>query len=132
VDALSAISALAARADRIAPGPPGPAPASLVGGSGGFAAGRTAIRGRDVLPALERLGIRFELRHGRLVDASSGSRSALVEALVTRAGRLLVGYLSDHPVMCELDGHNVAPEAVTLTLSGLGMCQAHASGELRP
>jgi hypothetical protein len=140
VDALS-FPILAARSPRVV-GAPSHAASLYIGldaavqngdPTAGIAPGRGPIRGRDLMPFLESKGIQLELHAGRLlVTAPKGRMTGDLRAVVDRATPLLVGYLTDAPLRCDLphpsDGDT--PEAWTLLVGGLAACEGHASGEL--
>ena len=136
VDALASCQLLAPRPGLIASQPGAPAPGVNLG-RGGFAPGRPAARGRDaILARIEATGTQLVLANGRHLALAPGGRlrgdvRELLE--VPGVGRLLVGWLSGHPVGCELDhGKDAPPPAVTIALGGLAICEAHASGEVAP
>jgi hypothetical protein len=129
VDSLDGLALLRPRTDTVWPsattGVRGLIPA--VAADGAYVAGRRAIRGRLILAALERQGVTMRVHAGKLLVTSEGRASAVGE-VVDKAGRLLLGFLTDQPVRCELDHAKDPPEAWTLLVGGLAACQEHAEG----
>ena len=89
--------------------------------------GRRKVRGRGLLDHLQRQGVTLHVHAGKLLVSSEGRSSAVAE-VVDRAGRLLLGWLTDSPVTCELDHADDPPQAWTILVGGLAACQAHAEG----
>jgi hypothetical protein len=99
----------------------------VVRGHGAYVAGRRKLRGRAIVEHLERQGVSLRVHAGKLLVNTDGRASAVAE-VVDRAGRLLLGWLTDQPVACELAHADDPPEAVTILVGGLAACQAHAEG----
>jgi len=129
VDALDGLSLLRPRADSLWPST-GASAQSLIPvtpSPGAYVPGRRKVRGRAIVEHLERQGVSLRMHGGKLLVSAEGRASAVAE-VVDKAGRLLLGWLTDRPVMCELDHPQDPPEAWTLLVGGLAACQAHAEG----
>jgi len=133
VDGLD-LPELAARADRVIPMP---TPAGHRGffpavkpGPSSLAVGRRSIRGRGILDWLTAAGVELEVQSGRLlVRAPRGRMLYGTRTVIERAERLLIGWLAELPVACELTHTGTAPEATTVALGGLAVCAEHLAGE---
>jgi len=132
-DALDVLSLLRPRADSVWPStsasaqsllPVTPSPCA-------FVPGRPRVRGRMIVDHLQSLGVTLQVHAGKLLVTSPNARTMAVSEVVDRAGRLLLGWLTDRPVMCELDHAEDPPEAWTVLVGGLAACQAHATGTAR-
>jgi hypothetical protein len=130
-DALDGLSLLARRSDRIVPSGGGPALGVELKPQG-YASGRPAIRGRAILALLGSRGVQLQVRDGRLLPLSEQRIAPGMVEIIDKAARLLIGYVTRHPVPCELEHKDKAPEAVTLLVGGLAACEQHRSGGLRP
>jgi hypothetical protein len=134
-DALD-LPALAARAPLIVAGPSRSVPlmsGSPIApkGSGSFAAGRPAIRGRDLLPFLESRGVTLKVPGDRLLVESTGHLAADVREVIERGGRLLLALVTGKPALCELRHSGQPDEAWTVAVGGALACHGHATGELK-
>ena len=78
---------------------------------------------------LERQGVSLRVHAGKVMaDMEGRGRAAAVAEVVDRAGPLLLGWLTDQPLTCELDHAEAPPEAWTVLAGGLAVCQPHAEG----
>lgn len=129
IDSLDVISLLASRPPLILGGSrAGASPVSLRG-SGGMDPGRSQVRGRDIVTALQARGITLSAGDGRLLaSAPGGHADADIRALLDIGHRLLIGYLADRPLGCELRHDGKPPEAWSVAVGGALMCEAHADG----
>jgi hypothetical protein len=112
----------------------GAAPAQSLKGTGTYAEGKPAPRGRAVLDFLERQGVTLQVHAGKLLvtDARNNLRNDLRD-VIERAEPLLVGWLTEKPAACQLThSKGAAPEAWTVLVGGLLACESHANGELKP
>lgn len=102
--------------------------ATVPGLKGGLAPGRRAIRGRAILDRLAEKGITLRTHAGRLlVGAPNGRLTTDLRDVVDKAERLLIGFVSGHPLSCELPHTGAAPEAWTILVGGLAACEEHAT-----
>jgi hypothetical protein len=136
VDALDGLSLLRPRADSVWPSTGASAQSLLPATSspGAYVAGRRKVRGRAIVEHLERQGVSLRLHGGKLLVSAAHGRASAVAEVVDKAGRLLLGWLTDRPVLCELDHAGDPPEAWTVlapAASGLAACEAHATGTAR-
>jgi hypothetical protein len=81
-----------------------------------------------IVDHLESLGVTLEVHAGKLLVTSAHARTMAVGEVIERAGRLLLGWLTDRPVTCELRHTEDRPEAWTVLIGGLAACQPHADG----
>jgi hypothetical protein len=81
-----------------------------------------------IVDHLQSLGVTLQVHAGKLLVTSPNARTMAVAEVVDRAGRLLLGWLTDRPVRCELAHADDPPESVTILVGGLAACQAHAEG----
>jgi hypothetical protein len=131
VDALDGLSLLRPRADTVLPATTTSIVQTVlpvIPVTGAYLPGRRKVRGRAVLDHLERLGVTLGVYRGKLLVSSEKGRSAAVAEVVDRAGPLLLGWLTDQPLTCELDHAEHPPEAWTVLAGGLAVCQPHAEG----
>ena len=130
VDALDGLSLLRPRADSVWPSTGASAQSLLPATSspGAYVADRRKVRGRAIVEHLERQGVSLRLHGGKLLVSAAHGRASAVAEVVDKAGRLLLGWLTDRPVLCELDHAEDPPEAWTLLVGGLAACQDHAEG----
>jgi hypothetical protein len=132
LDALDEFAMLAPRQPRIIGG------ASVIDdpirlrGTGSLVDGRGPIRGRAILDALQRRDVTLSAAPGGrlLASAPRGHAAEDVRRLLDVADRLLLGYVTDKPLRCELRHRDTAPEASTVLVGGTVACAAHAAGEL--
>lgn len=129
LDALDILPALAARGPTIFAGA-GSRPMSLAG-VGSMDPGRGPIRGRALLEWLAARGVHLVVRgDGRLIASATQGGDESVRMLLTLAGRLLVGFASGHPLPCELAHDGREPEAWTMAIPDVAVCEAHADGSV--
>lgn len=86
-----------------------------------------------ILAMLRRRGVELTIiPSGRLlVQSPKGHLTSDLLAVIRESERLLVGELTGHPVLCELDhGKGTTPEAETIVAVGIAACEAHAEGRL--
>lgn len=132
VDALDGLSLLRPRADSVWPATTASAQSLIpvTPSPGAYVPGRRKVRGRAILDHLRRQGVTIDVHADKLLVSSEGRASAVAE-VVDRAGRLLLGWATNRPVVCELDHAEDPPEAWTLLVGGLAACEAHATGTAR-
>ena len=101
--------------------------APSINGTMSHAAGRPAARGPEAIAAWAKAkGIGLSLTPGGrlLVTAKAGHLLNEHRAVLATAERLLVGWLTGHPVKCERLKHKgTAPEAVTVLAIDVAACE---------
>lgn len=130
IDALDGIPALARRQPLIAGGSSGSVAPIALRAHGSMDPGRGPIRGRAILELLQSRGIRLSAVNGRLLVTAPRGHAGGTREILDAAAPLLLGYVTGHPLPCELRHDGKPPEAVTLAVGGLAICEQHRTGEL--
>jgi hypothetical protein len=101
----------------------------------GYAEGRSPIRGRDIVTAIDKSGVRVLNINGHGVILAPRGRAPIAAKVTVETAWPLIGahYAGAAWPACELPhGKDKPPEAVDVLVGGIVACAGHASGALEP